>query len=96
MTVAHGIYQDGKVDLDDTVDWPNGERVTVVTDRHPIGMNEADWPNTPEALADLLKRMAEFEPVEFTPEDEAEIAKAREEVRRVTLAAVRQQMGLPE
>lgn len=96
MKVAHGIYENGRVDLNDTVDWPNGVRVTVVKDRQEIGMNEADWPDTPEGLAELVKRMQEFEPLEFTSEDEAEIAKAREGVRRVTLEAVRKQMGLPE
>jgi len=96
MKVAHGIYENGRVDLNDSVDWPNGAKVIVVKDRQVIGLNEADWPDTPEGLAELVRRMTEFEPVEFTPEDEAEIAKAREEVRRVTLDAVRKQIGLPK
>jgi hypothetical protein len=38
--------------------------------------------------------MRTFEPVELPPEDEAEIAAAREAVKRVTLEAVRRRMGL--
>jgi hypothetical protein len=38
--------------------------------------------------------MEALEPLEFTPEDEAEIAAARQAVKDYTIAAVRKQMGL--
>jgi hypothetical protein len=38
--------------------------------------------------------MDEIEPLEFTPDEEKEIEAARKEVRKVTLDAVRRQMGL--
>ena len=90
MTIE-GTYHAGRVDLDQQVDWPDGCRVRVALE---YGMSEEDWPDTPEELEELLKRIDSFEPVEFTAEDEVEIAAARATVREVTLAAVRKQMGL--
>ena len=89
--IIEGTYHAGRVDLDKQVDWPDGCRVRVALE---YGMREEDWPDTPEELEALLKRMDSFEPVEFTAEDEAEIEAARAAVREVTLAAVRKQMGL--
>ena len=31
-----------------------------------VGMNEADWPTTPEGIAALLKQMDECEPLEMS------------------------------
>ena len=49
---------------------------------------------TKEGIAALLANLDDVEPLEFTPEEETEIAAAREEVRRVTIEAVRKKMGL--
>ena len=94
MSVVHGTYRGGHVDLDDPVDWAEGERVAIHRGSSEWGMTEADWPDTPEARADLIARMKEIEPFELTPEEQAEIAAAREDVRKVTIDAVRKQMGL--
>ena len=90
-TVIEGTYHAGRVDLSKSVDWPDGCRVRVALE---YGLREEDWPDTPEGLAELIKGIDSFEPVQFTAEDEAEIAAARAAVREVTLAAVRKQMGL--
>ncbi len=94
MKTVSGVYRKGKVVLDREVDWAEGRRVTVRPVEEQIGLREEDWPDTPEAREELARRIATFEPVEFTPEEEAEIAAARAEVKKVTLAAVRRQMGL--
>lgn len=90
-TVIDGTYHAGRIDLDKQVDWPEGCRVRVALE---YGMREEDWPDTPENRAEILRRMEAVEPLEFTPEEEAEIEAARAAVREVTLAAVRKQMGL--
>jgi hypothetical protein len=59
-----------------------------------LGLNEADWPDSPEAREALLARLDGIEPLELSPEDEAEIGMARESVRGASLRSVRQQMGL--
>jgi len=93
MRVVTGTYHEGQVVLDSPVDWPDGARVNVATEE-TVGLSEADWPRTPEELDALVARFAALEPLEITPEEEAEIAAARAEVRRVTIEAVRKKMGL--
>src|SRR5438270_12054738 len=78
MTVISGIYQDGAVTLDLPVDWPNGTHVEVMLP----GVADADaqlellgddipFPSTPEALAELLKRMETIEPLIMSPQEES-------------------------
>ncbi len=94
LDIVHGTFRNGRVELDEPVDWPDGSRVEVSAESESIGMREEDWPQTPEGIAALVARMEAFEPLEFTPEEEAEIAAARQAVREVTIAAVRKKMGL--
>ena len=85
MGIVTGTYRDGKVELDITVDWPDGTRVEVSAPVAKIGLTEAEWPTSPEGIAVLLARMASFETVELTPEEEAEWAAARAAVKQLTL-----------
>ncbi len=94
MSTVTGTYRQGQVQLDTPVDWQEGVRVRVVREEEAVGMREEDWPTTPEGIRELVARMEALEPLELTPEDEAEIEAARAEVKRVTLEAVRKQMGL--
>lgn len=93
-TIIQGTYHAGRVELDSPVDWPEGRRVSVLSEPATFGMREEDWPKTPEELARLVALIDSFESVEFTAEDEAEIAAARAVVRQKDLEAVRQKMGL--
>jgi hypothetical protein len=94
MNRVMGVYQRGRVTLDTPVDWPEGHRV-VVEPEHSGAMemeNEEEHTQEPHALDEWLARFDALEPLEFTPQDEARIAKAREEVRRVTVEAVKRKM----
>lgn len=93
-SVIHGTYHAGRVDLDSPVDWPEGWRVSVVSESETIGLREEDWPDTPENRAEILRRMAAVEPLEFTAEDEARIASTRAEMKAKSIEAMRQLMGL--
>ena len=92
MASVPGRFRKGHVELDQPVDWREGLRVKVIPAEVQYGLDESDWPDTPEALARFMAEFDKFEPVEFTPEDKAEIAAAREAVRKVTIEAVRRQM----
>ena len=94
MNAIHGTYRNGHVDLDTPVSWTEGARVTVLAPEERIGMTEAEWPDTPEGIAELIARIRTIEPLDITPEEEAEIRSAREAVREVSIEAVRRQMGL--
>jgi hypothetical protein len=94
MDTVHGTYQGGRVELDAAVDWPEGVRVAITPTVGDYGFPESNWPTTPEGIRQFLASLDEIEPLELTPEDEAEVAAAREEVRQAGIAAVRKQMGL--
>jgi hypothetical protein len=70
--------------------------VVIAPAKASKGLTEEEWPETEEGIAALLANLEAVEPLEFTPEEETEIAAARAEVRRVTLEAVRKKMGLVE
>jgi hypothetical protein len=94
MDQVTGTYRGGLVVLDEPADWPEGTRVVVRQPSEGQGLTEDQWPATLEGTAALLARWDAMQPLELTPEDEAEIAAAREAVREKTLEAVRRQMGL--
>ncbi len=67
-----------------------------ITPRQPagdkIGLDPSEWRDGAAALADLGAWIKSFEPLEFTPEEEQELARFREEMRRFNIEAVRRQM----
>ena len=83
---VHGTYQDGTVELDVPVTWPNGSRVTVIAEPNPCGMTEADWPTTPEGIAAHIARMEAQEVPEMSEEEWAEWQAAREANKQYTIA----------
>jgi hypothetical protein len=107
-SAVNGTYHDGQVKLDADVDWPNGARVRVVPqpqfatrqrssalpDDYAWGLDEADYEDTPEFREKLIAQMDSFEPLELTPEEEAEWLAARHWIKDYTVAAVRKEMGL--
>src|ERR1051325_10095404 len=92
--LVSGVYRRGKIDLDHRVERPDGARVEVAPRAGEIRLCEKLCPDTPEGRAALVAYMNTLEPLELTPEDEAEIAAAFEESKKVTLEAVRRKMGL--
>ena len=76
-------------------DWPEGcpvliEPVSAAAEK--IGLDEAEWRDDPESLADWEAWLQTLEPLQFTPEEETEIARFREEMRRFNIEAVRREM----
>lgn len=69
-----GTWKDGRVVLDEPVHWPEGVRLQVSVlgpkEAGP-GHTEAEWPETPEEIAEFLVRMDQIEPLEMTPDEEA-------------------------
>ena len=104
MNEITGTYRDGHVELAAPVNWPNGMPVKVQAEpslspfnNHELAGNwgiDDDWPDTPENRAEILRRMDAVEPLEMTPEEEAEWKAARKWIRDFTIAAVRSEMGL--
>ena len=93
-TLIPGTYRDGRIELDATVDWPDGRRVSVLSETESVGLREEDWPDTPENREKILALMDAVEPLEFSEEDEARIAAVRTEMKAKSIEAMRQLMGL--
>ncbi len=79
MSAFKGTVHNGQVVLDNPADLPEGSRVLVepITEEEPLGIREEDWPDTPEAIAAWLRWYDSLEPIERTPEEEAEWQAAR-------------------
>ena len=65
MQKTLATFRHVQIEFDSGVDWPEGTRVEVLP-IESVGMNEADWPTTPEGIAALLKRMDMCEPLEMS------------------------------
>ncbi len=95
MTPITGTIQDGHVVPDTPVDWPNGTRVEITPregEAARFGIEESEWRDGPESLADWEAWLPTIEPLELTPEEEVATARFREEMRRFNVEAVRRQM----
>lgn len=99
MATMTGTIRNGHIELDEPADLPEGTRV-YVSEAEPEPdvefINEADWPDTPENRAELVRRLHAIEPMGWTAEEEARIAAARDEWKRFNIEAVRKQMGLDQ
>jgi hypothetical protein len=70
-----GTWKEGQIILDEAADWPEGCRVSVepiLGEVEAIGITEEQWPRTPESIAEWLAWFDSIEPIEMTPEEEAE------------------------
>ena len=74
MHAIKGKYRDGKIILAEQADWPEDTEVLVepLPTEPTIGMREEDWADTPQAIADWIAWYDSLEPLEMTPEEEAE------------------------
>ena len=88
MSAVRGKYVNGAVVLETLADWPDGTEVIVepLPNGESIGLRDEDWPTTSEGIAELLARMDRVEPLELTPEEEADIAAWRQKVKEYTIA----------
>lgn len=75
MSPITGIWQDGHVVLDGVTDWPDGCRVLVepVSMDETIGLSEDEWRDSPEAVAEWIQWYESLEPLEITPEEQADV-----------------------
>jgi hypothetical protein len=95
MRPITATWKDGQIQPDEPVDWPEGCRLSIepVEFETEIGMREEDWSNTPEAIAEWLRWYDSLEPLEFTPQEEADISAWRKKVKDYTLANMGKSLG---
>jgi hypothetical protein len=86
-----GIYRSGKVELEQSVDWPNGTQVDVLceqaySDTQDMTVGGSAWQDTPQARKAWLEWFNTLEPVLEGPELQAfedSLKQAREEQRKL-------------
>ena len=95
MNSIKAIWSNGQIVPSEPVDWPEGCPLIVEPAGVPdfkIGLDESEWRDDPEALADWNAWINTIEPPILTDEERAELAKYEEEFRKYNLEAVRRQM----
>ena len=98
MNTITGTFQGGEIVPDTPVDWPDGTRVEikVATKSMKIGIDESEWRDDAESLADWDAWIKTIEPLEFTPEEEIEMKAFASKMRQFDIEAVRLQMERSE
>jgi hypothetical protein len=88
MNAIKATWKNGQIVPDGKAEWPEGCRLLVepIPAEQTFGLREEDWPDTPEAVADWLRWYDALEPLEFTPEEAADIAAWRQKVKEYTIA----------
>ena len=94
MNTITGTFQGGRVVPDAPVDWPDGTKVEInrANESAKIGIDESEWRDDAEALADWDAWIKTVEPLEFTPQEEAEMKAFDAKMRAFNIEAVRRQM----
>lgn len=80
MSAITGTVRDGSVILNEPALLPEGSRVVVqpIETVATLGISEADWQDTPEAIADWIAWYDSLQPIEVSAAD----AQAIEAFRR--------------
>jgi hypothetical protein len=81
--MIHATWQNGRVVLDEPVDWPDGARLVIAPEQDQdaaVRLAVEHEINTPEAIAAWLKWYDSLEPLVFTPKEEADLAARRQKV----------------
>jgi len=94
MNAIEATFRNGQIVPDGPTDWPEGCRLRIepVANEQPKLTPNSDEPETPEQIEDWLRWYRSLEPLEFTPEEEAELAAWRQKTKEYDVARSRQRM----
>jgi hypothetical protein len=96
MHAIKATWTNGKIVPAEPVDWPEGSelRVEPLVSSDKIGLDESEWRDDAQSIADWIGWVDTIEPLVLSDEERAEMDRYREEHRRFNIEAVRQQMQL--
>ena len=96
MNAVKATWTGGRILLREPISWPEGSELLVEPvgpSVEKIGIDESEWRDDPEALADWDAWLKTIEPPVLTDEERATFAAYEAESRRFNLEAVRRQMA---
>jgi hypothetical protein len=94
VDAIEGTFEKGQIVPDGPTSWPEGCRLRI----EPVGSERAeetangDAPETVEQIEDWLRWYHALEPLEFTPEEEADLAACRQKVKEHDLDKSQQRL----
>ena len=96
MNAIKATWINGQILPTEPVDWPEGSELLVepVASSEKIGLEEADWRDDSQSIADWLAWVDTIEPLLLNNDKRAEMERYRAEQRRFNIDAVRRQMQL--
>jgi hypothetical protein len=94
LDVIRATVKSGRLELDAPPEWPDGTQVLIepATLSPVIGIDESQWRDDPDSLADWDAWIKTVEPLEFTSEERARIDEFDQKMRLYNVDAVGRQM----
>ena len=99
MEQISGEIRDGEVTLHRPIDWPDGTQLLIFraaadvesagTEHFTFGMDESEWPSTPDELQEWIVWCEGLQPLDLTPHEQAAIEAEREQSKRESIAMVK-------
>ena len=88
MTPIKAIARNGRIEVDDPIDLPDGTELTIpIPDSTATSrLADEDRPESPAAIAEWIRWYDALEPLAFTPEERAAWQAARKEQKEFELA----------
>jgi hypothetical protein len=96
MNAIRATWTKGQIVPAEPVDWPEGSELLVepIAFSEKIGMDESEWRDDPQSIADWIAWVDTIQPLALTDAERAEMERYRAEHHRFNIEAVRKQMQL--
>jgi hypothetical protein len=94
MHAIKATWTNGQIVPTEPVDWPEGSQLLVerVPSTEKIGMDESEWRDDPQSIADWIAKVEKIEPMIWAEGEREEFERYREKFREFNIEAVRRQM----
>jgi len=95
MNAIKATVMQGRLELEVPLDWPDGTEVLIeprIAPLEKIGIDESEWRDGAESLADWEAWIKTIEPFELTPDEAKRNADFAEQMGQYNVEAVRRQM----
>ena len=94
MNAIRATWTNGQIVPAEPVDWPEGISLWVepALAAEKIGMDESEWCDDPESIAEWIAAVDKLEPMIWAEGEREEYERYRQEMKQFNIEAVRKQM----